>query len=112
MNFAWLFVAIIFGGQGNQPPGAGRLNTRTGKTGTRCAVRLQEKPEALHFDTDIIPILTKAGCNAGRVMELARGGEVFICRCSDLIRLPTMTRLCISSKVAESNWPGQNRASS
>ncbi len=78
MNFAWLFVAIIFGGQGslNQPPGASpRFCDEHKQKPDASAFRLTrlKNREALHFDTDIIPILTKAGCNAGACHGAAAG---------------------------------------
>jgi hypothetical protein len=78
MNFARLFVAIIFGGQGSlhQPPGASpRFCDEHEQKPDASAFRLTrlKNREALHFDTDIIPILTKAGCNAGVCHGAAAG---------------------------------------
>lgn len=92
MNFAWLFVAIIFGAV-DQPQdarvqsnySAGFIPVEPGFCTTLIqvlgATSVVQKPVnhrdktggEQRFDTDIIPILTKAGCNAGACHGAAAG---------------------------------------
>lgn len=45
---------------------------------TMLAGELQSAP--VDFETQVMPILTKAGCNTGPVTEVRRGGVDFTCR--------------------------------
>ncbi|MFN9719572.1 MAG: DUF1549 domain-containing protein, partial [Planctomycetota bacterium] len=96
MNFAWLFVAIIFDGCNQLPDAHAQSNDAAGIIPTETdfcdrlipvsgATSAVQKPLTHHdqpngeprFDTEIIPILTKAGCNSGACHGAAAGRSGF-----------------------------------
>jgi hypothetical protein len=76
MKIAWLIAVVALYGI-TQPPGDVNQFTQLAVPESDTGVSRQQdkmaEPSTIHFDTDIIPVFTKAGCNAGACHGAAAG---------------------------------------
>ena len=78
MKLAWLFVVVASCAQPLQGVSDGSSHDdTTASSAVTVDLRLQTAHDRIHFDTEIIPILTKAGCNSGACHGAAAGRAGF-----------------------------------
>lgn len=78
MSILWLFIVIVCCAQQSQGlPSRRSQDDRTAPYADSIGPQNQTRQDSIHFDTDIIPILTKAGCNSGACHGAAAGRAGF-----------------------------------
>ena len=78
MSFAWLFVAVACYAQPLQDvSGNGSRDDATASAAVAGDLQRQAVHDSIRFDTEIVPILTKAGCNSGACHGAAVGRAGF-----------------------------------
>ncbi len=78
MSIAWLFALVTCCAQPSPGlPGGSSNDETTAPRSVSSNIQLQKRHDNIHFDTDIIPILTRAGCNSGACHGAAAGRAGF-----------------------------------